>query len=99
MTNKDFIRRTSKNYRIPQKTIRKVLDAVELELKQEMVNGNNKVKLCDIIFYPKLQKGKMARNPKTGEQVEVKPFRKIKIAMSTDWKEIFKYYKDYCDKK
>lgn len=95
MTDKQFIRRVSKRTHMPQTKLREILDQVELQLKQDLVDGIEKVKLCDIIFYTDLVKEKIARNPRTGEKVKVIPFRKVRTRMSTDWKEVFKDYKKY----
>lgn len=105
LTDKQFIKRVSKNYKIPQVRIKAVLDAVELQLKEEITRENKKIKVCDIIFYPSFQKGKMARNPLTGEKVYAPTRKKVKVKMSSDWGRLFMDYNFFdkdnnsCDEK
>ena len=91
MTNKDFIKRTSKKFKVSQSSLIKYLDIIELALKEELGNlqDNQKLKILDFTFETKTTREKMMRNPKTNEKVLVKPKKKLRITQSSDWKRIF----------
>ena len=91
MTNKDFIKRTSKKFKVSQSSLIKYLNIIELALKEELGNlqDNQKLKILDFTFETKTTREKMMRNPKTNEKVLVKPKKKLRITQSSDWKRIF----------
>ena len=91
MTNKDFIKRTSKKFKVSQSSLIKYLDIIELALKEELGNlqDNQKLKILDFTFETKTTREKMMRNPNTNEKLLVKPKKKLRITQSSDWKRIF----------
>lgn len=91
MTDKNFIKKLSKEFGISQASLKKYLDIIELGLKQELMNleDNQKVKVLDFTFQTKTTQEKIMRNPKTNEKVTVKPKKKLRITQSSDWKRIF----------
>ena len=91
MTNKDFVKKLSKKFRVSQRSLIKYLDIIELGLKEELKNSENgqKLKVLDFTFEIKTTKEKIMRNPKTNEKVLVNPKKKLRIIQSSDWKRIF----------
>ena len=94
MTSKDFVKRTSKKFKVSQRSLIKYLDIIELALKEELGNlqDNQKLKVLDFSFETKTTREKTMRNPKTNEKVLVKPKKKLRISQSSDWKRIFNGY-------
>lgn len=91
MTDKNFIKRLSKQFGVSQVSLKKYLDIIELGLKQELINleGKDKLKVLDFTFETKDTEEKIMRNPKTNEKVLVRPKKKLRITQSSDWKRIF----------
>lgn len=91
MTSKNFIKKVSKKYNVPQTQLIKYLDIIELGLKEELKNlsEDEKLKVLDFSFETKTVNPRKMRNPKTGENVITKPKKKLRITQSSDWKRIF----------
>lgn len=91
MTSKNFIKKVSKKYNVPQTQLIKYLDIIELGLKEELKNlsEDEKLKVLDFSFETKTINPRKMRNPKTGESVITKPKKKLRITQSMDWKRIF----------
>lgn len=91
MTSKNFIKKVSKKYNVPQTQLIKYLDIIELGLKEELKNlsEDEKLKVLDFSFETKTINPRKMRNPKTGENVITKPKKKLRITQSMDWKRIF----------
>ena len=91
MTNKDFVKRLSKKFKVSQRSLIKYLDIIELGLKEELgdLEDGQKLKVLDFTFETKTTREKFMRNPKTNEKVLVTPKKKLRITQSSDWKRIF----------
>ena len=94
MTSKTFIDKVAERSDISSMSIAKVLDWVELCLKEEITKGDRSVKLMDLTFYPYVQKPRPVRNPKTMESFMLRPDRVLKVKTSLDWKRLFRYYRE-----
>lgn len=94
MTNRDFVKRVSKKFKVSQRSLIKYLDIIELALKEELgeMQDSQKLKVLDFTFETKTTREKTMRNPKTNEKVLVKPKKKLRITQSSDWKRIFNGY-------
>lgn len=91
MTNKDFIKRLSKEFGVPQTSLHKYLDIIELGLKKELSNleKGQKLKVLDFTFEVNPVGERIMLNPQNQEKVFVKPKKKLRITQSSDWKRIF----------
>lgn len=98
MTDKAFIRRVSERSGLTQKEIAKVLDFVELQMKDDFIKGIEKVKILDLNFRTSIRKQRYMHYFDTGQKVLLPTRRMIRIALSTDWEEIMRNFADYIDK-
>lgn len=76
MTKIEIINKIGENIALPKKDIEKVIDYL-VQVIQEALKEGQKVSITGLgSFFVKERKGRIARNPKTGEKVEV-PAKKV----------------------
>jgi integration host factor subunit beta len=87
-----FIKQLSKNYpNFLKKDLEKFTDIILNEIKNALRN-NERVELRNFgVFFSKIQKSRISRNPKTGERVNVSEKKTIQWKMS---KEMFNRLND-----
>lgn len=91
MTSKDFIKRVATNNKVSATSVTRYLDMIELELKSYLKDcpDADRVKVLDFTFECQDIGERKSRNPRTGEAVMAKPYRRLKIIPSADWKRVF----------
>ena len=97
MTSGKFIKKIAKEYGISERTLHKVLNAVEIGMKQWFVDGDEPLKVCDLTFSIKIVPEHWGRNVYAGIPQRVAPCSKIKDKMSKDWTDLFRLYRDNSD--
>ena len=87
VTKSDLIKELSKNYpNFLRKDLIKLFEITIYEM-QEALKRNERVELRDVFsLEPRLQKARVARNPKTNEKVNTEEKKSILFKMSKDWK-------------
>jgi nucleoid DNA-binding protein len=76
MTKIEMVDKIGENVALPKKDIEKVLDQF-VKISQDVLKEGKKVSLTGLgSFVAKERKGRIARNPKTGEKVDV-PAKKV----------------------
>ena len=87
MTKSELIKELSKNYpNFLRKDLIKLFEITIYEM-QEALKRNERVELRDVFsLEPRLQKARVARNPKTNEKVNTEEKKSILFKMSKDWK-------------
>ncbi|HRU40156.1 MAG TPA: HU family DNA-binding protein [Candidatus Goldiibacteriota bacterium] len=84
MTKIEMVDKIGENVALPKKDIEKVLDQF-VKISQEALKSDIKVSLTGLgSFSVKHRKGRIARNPKTGEKVEVPPKKVVKFKPGKD---------------
>jgi DNA-binding protein HU-beta len=84
MTKIEMVDKIGENVALPKKDIEKVLDQF-VKISQDALKAGVKVSLTGLgSFSVKQRKGRMARNPKTGEKVEVPPKKVVKFKPGKD---------------
>ena len=81
----NFIKQLSKNYpNFLKKDLEKFTDIILKEIKNALRN-DERVELRNFgVFFPKIQKSRISRNPKTGEKVNVSEKKTIQWKMSKE---------------
>ena len=88
MTKIEMVDKIGENVALPKKDIEKVLDQF-VKISQEALKDGKKVSLTGLgSFSVKERKGRIARNPKTGEKVEVPPKKVVKFKPGKDLNQI-----------
>ena len=84
MTDKAFLKRLSKSSKYPMKDLEIILDLAEIQLKQDLLNGYQKFRVCDLMFSTKQFAER--RTKYFGQQeILIPPMIKVRISMSKDW--------------
>ena len=85
-TKSDILKTLSNNYpNFIKKDLNKFVDIVLKEIEVAL-NKNERVELRDVFtLETKIQKARIARNPKTNEKIETKEKKSIKFKMSKEW--------------
>ena len=85
-TKSDILKTLSNNYpNFLKKDLNKFVDIVLKEIEVAL-NKNERVELRDVFtLETKIQKARIARNPKTNEKIETKEKKSIKFKMSKEW--------------
>lgn len=88
MTKIDVINKIGENVALPKKDIEKVLDQF-VKITQDALKEGKKVSLTGLgSFSSKERKARLARNPKTGEKVNVPAKKIVKFKPGKDLIEI-----------
>ena len=88
MTKADLIEAVASAKNLPKKDVEAVLEAV-VEAIQQALRNNEKVSVSGLgTFTVKDRKARTARNPKTGEAVQVPASKAAKFKMGKELKEI-----------
>ncbi|MBP7792845.1 MAG: integration host factor subunit beta [Candidatus Goldbacteria bacterium] len=88
MTKVEIINKIGENIALPKKDIEKVIDYL-VQIIQNALKDGQKVSITGLgSFSVKERKGRTARNPKTGEKVEVLPKKVVKFKTGIDLNEI-----------
>jgi len=88
MTKVEIINKIGENIALPKKDIEKVIDYL-VQIIQNALKDGQKVSITGLgSFSVKERKGRTARNPKTGEKVEVPPKKVVKFKTGIDLNEI-----------
>ena len=82
----DILKTLSNNYpNFIKKDLNKFVDIILKEIEVAL-NKNERVELRDVFtLETKIQKDRIARNPKTNEKIETKEKKSIKFKMSKEW--------------
>jgi len=85
-TKSDILKTLSNNYpNFIKKDLNKFVDIILKEIEVAL-NKNERVELRDVFtLETKIQKARIARNPKTNEKIETKEKKSIKFKMSKEW--------------
>ena len=85
-TKSDILKTLSNNYpNFIKKDLNKFVDIILKEIEVAL-NKNERVELRDVFtLETKIQKARIARNPKTNEKNETKEKKSIKFKMSKEW--------------
>ena len=85
-TKSDILKTLSNNYpNFIKKDLNKFVDIILKEIEVAL-NKNERVELRDVFtLETKIQKARIARNPKTNEKIENKEKKSIKFKMSKEW--------------
>ena len=85
-TKSDILKTLSNNYpNFVKKDLNKFVDIILKEIEVAL-NKNERVELRDVFtLETKIQKARIARNPKTNEKIETKEKKSIKFKMSKEW--------------
>ena len=88
MTKIEMVDKIGENVALPKKDIEKVLDQF-VKISQDTLKEGKKVSLTGLgSFSIKERKARLARNPKTGEKVEVPPKKVVKFKTGKDLNQI-----------
>ncbi len=88
MTKIEIINKIGENVALPKKDIEKVVDNL-VQVIQDALKEGQKVSITGLgSFSVKERKGRIARNPKTGEKVEVASKKVAKFKSGKDLNEI-----------
>ena len=88
MTKIEIINKIGENVALPKKDIEKVVDNL-VKVIQDALKEGQKVSLTGLgSFSVKERKGRIARNPKTGEKVEVAAKKVAKFKVGKDLNEV-----------
>jgi DNA-binding protein HU-beta len=88
MTKVEIINKIGENIALPKKDIEKLIDYL-VQIIQDALKDGQKVSITGLgSFSVKERKGRTARNPKTGEKVEVPPKKVVKFKAGIDLNEI-----------
>ncbi len=84
MTKIEMVDKIGENVALPKKDIEKVLDQF-VKISQDALKGGMKVSLTGLgSFSVKERRGRIARNPKTGEKVDVPAKKVVKFKPGKD---------------
>lgn len=83
MKRTEFIKEASKKSNMSQKVIKEVLEALEDVLIDNISNGEDVPMFTGIKFKAATQSERIARNPKTGEIIQVPEKRVMKMKVGT----------------
>lgn len=84
MTKIEMVDKIGENVALPKKDIEKVLDQF-VKIAQDALKEGTKVSVTGLgSFSIKERKGRIARNPKTGEKVDVPPKKVVKFKPGKD---------------
>lgn len=76
MTKAEMVEKIAESAEFPKKEVEKVLDQF-VKITQDTLKAGDKISLTGLgVFTPKDRKARIARNPKTGEKVNV-PAKKV----------------------
>lgn len=89
MTTVDFVKELARKSNYSQKTIHEVFMAAE-ELAHDWIVEGKEFKLMDVNYLIKDVEDRTARNPKTGEAVDVPAHKKVALKMSKTLKNTLK---------
>ena len=79
MTMVEMVRKISENTTLPNKDIEKILDEF-VRITKDTLKMGEKVSLTGLgSFTPKERKGRIGRNPKTGEAVKISTRKVVKF--------------------
>ena len=88
MTKADLIENVSTKRDLPKKDVEAVFEAM-VDAIQQALHNNEKVSLAGLgTFTVKDRKARTARNPKTGEPVQVAASKAAKFKMGKELKEV-----------
>lgn len=88
MTKIEIINKIGENVALPKKDIEKVVDTL-VKVIQDALKEGEKVSITGLgSFSVKERKGRIARNPKTGEKVEVAPKKVAKFKVGKELNEL-----------
>ncbi len=88
MTKIEIVDKIGENVALPKKDIEKVLDQF-VKISQDALKEGKKVSVTGLgSFSVKERKGRLARNPKTGEKVEVPPKKVVKFKPGKELNEV-----------
>ena len=94
MTDKAFLKRLSKSSKYPMKDLEIILDLAEIQLKQDLLNGYQKFRVCDLMFSTKQFAER--RTKYFGQQeILIPPMIKVRISMSKDWTDFLAHKEEY----
>lgn len=94
MTDKAFLKRLSKSSKYPMKDLKIILDLTEIQLKQDLLNGYEKFRVCDLMFSTK-QLAERKTKYFGRQSITIPPLTKVRISMSKDWTDLFAHKEDY----
>jgi len=79
MIKKDFVEKISIRTGIPSYIVKRVLSSFFIEFSEGLKRGE-RIELRNWgIFHIKVRKGRIGRNPRTGESVSIPPKKKVKF--------------------
>ncbi len=88
MTKIEIVDKIGENVSFPKKDVEKILDQF-VKITQDALKANEKVSVTGLgSFSVKDRKARIARNPKTGEKVDVAAKRVVKFKAGKDLNEI-----------
>ncbi len=88
MTKIELIDQVAEKVELPKKEVEKILETIIGSVQSALKNGE-KVSLTGLgTFVVKEKKARIARNPKTGEQVQVPPKKSAKFKPGKELKEL-----------
>jgi DNA-binding protein HU-beta len=88
MTKIEIVDKIGENIALPKKDIEKVLDQF-VKIAQDALKEGKKVSVTGLgSFSVKERKGRLARNPKTGEKVEVPAKKVVKFKPGKELNEV-----------
>lgn len=94
MTDKAFLKRLSKSSKYPMKDLQIILDLAEIQLKQDLLNGYQKFRVCDLMFSTK-QFAERRTKYFGKQEILIPPMIKVRISMSKDWTDLFAHKEEY----
>ena len=82
----DLIKELSNNYpNFIKKDLSRLIDIILYEIKSALIRGE-RVELRDIMtMETKVQKARIAKNPKTNEKISIPEKKNIRFKMSKNW--------------
>lgn len=83
MTEKETFKRIAEKTGVTQKEIREVIHAYHYLIQDEIRSGNKFTILGLGTAYPKVWTGRKGRNPKTGEELDLKDKKTVGFRPST----------------
>lgn len=87
MTDRYFAVELSKELGVTIGEAENILDKLELVLKQKMYTQTTTIHFLDLLFKNVTVKGSNCMNPQTKEIIYTPPYKKLRVALSLDWKQ------------
>ncbi len=86
LVKSEIIKELSNNYpNFIKKDLLKLIDIILYEIKSSLIRGE-RVELRDIMtMETRIQKARIAKNPKTNEKISIPEKKTIKFKMSKEW--------------